>query len=1120
MRRRVGLLVSGSILLLGLLSGCEEEKSISYIAWSPDGRFVAFSVGEKIYLTKPLTASGIVEAKPLVEGGLTEGYFAWASYGDEIYFAARRAGPVDIYKVRLATREVRPVTRGPAKKMFPAIDRDDSHLAYVSYASGQSDLYLLDLDTSVESRLTADARTELSPVFSPDGRHLVYVSARSEEDRSIEALEVSSRQSRTLVKDAGKALFLKFSPDGKRLGYVSGGKVFVLDWEAAAQAPLYIADGTDFAWGKDSAEMFLIEEGNLIRREIHDPAAGEIFIAGPGREQAPAVSPDGRFLAFATGVGPQDGRPGKSSLLLVISGDRNFHRWVYLDPVHLASLVEWCKGQGWYEDALWAVAQIEKEKGTGGLAHEVEPEALALKRAEILLKMSRPKEAARVLEASGSRTMELVRIYLFQLGEVDRARALLDKVAPDEEAATIRKHLKELQGENLKLYIAAKKALEEGQPEIGAKKYEDFIRRLPKSTVAEDFAYELGLIYLEKLKRPKEAYDRLGEAILKFPNSPHAFHARIKRAESAESLGWFEKAFDEYARAAEVAGDDLSRLQAIVGGVSVTLEHLKDVERAYALAREALSLKIAPEQDSAALQLVEEFDRAGLHREANSLLAELIDSLALEGSEVSKALEVLRDFGPDAFAEVRLESIPEWFPDRVNLLARSFKEPEGKIIAFGAAVLLSQKTSEGLLTIWQSLRNELSGQAREKMTEFEKGLFYAVANTAQNEGNLDRAFDYYARLAEATDNEPYLQTLRDCQELLQGAKEKEGGSARSPQEVELLSLLREFLDVERRERMEFWGKASDLYAAITAGSGGPDSESGPRFDWGSRELSPESRDFYLRLLEEGPETLRDNARYRLLSRGPERWTITSGREEGYPEVLDVSRVSLYAQFLRAYVESEYFGRAFEDMIHACRERQNFDIALEEGKKILLTLREEEAKGRELGQRIPDVLLEIGRIYGGPLRDSVEAETYLRQVTEGYPESHEWPEAEWSLSLLLLGQKKNPQARKELTALMERRGDFREVKSGEALKNFAASFEAEGNWVEAEKQYLVLFEKHPKHPEVEDGSLLLGIYPNLSDVAKRTLWEKNPEALRRIVPKLSDFEKEKLFRLVPELRPKS
>ncbi|MEL7222121.1 MAG: amidohydrolase, partial [Bacteroidota bacterium] len=84
-------------------------------------------------------------------------------------------------------------------------------------------LWQMSLDDKKASRLTSGTDFEFEPAFSADGKRLVYVSWNDEEMGTIELMNWSTKQSRTISNTKGIYRTPAFAPDGKTIVYRKDG---------------------------------------------------------------------------------------------------------------------------------------------------------------------------------------------------------------------------------------------------------------------------------------------------------------------------------------------------------------------------------------------------------------------------------------------------------------------------------------------------------------------------------------------------------------------------------------------------------------------------------------------------------------------------------------------------------------------------------------------------------------------------------------------------------------------------------------------------------------------------------------------------------------------------------
>ncbi len=173
---------------------------------------------------------------------------------------------------------VMPLTSSPGMEYEPTFSPDGSHLAFVWCRDGNHDIYVQPVGVLRPSPLTEGPEEEHSPAWSPDGRWIAFIQ---------DPLESTGR-ARVLVKPP-----------------FAGRERLVTEYVGQRDSRIW---QRQIAWTPDSRQLVLSrpdDDGATWSLYLVDAGGGEMrrLTESPARDSAPALSADGRNLAFSRRVG-------------------------------------------------------------------------------------------------------------------------------------------------------------------------------------------------------------------------------------------------------------------------------------------------------------------------------------------------------------------------------------------------------------------------------------------------------------------------------------------------------------------------------------------------------------------------------------------------------------------------------------------------------------------------------------------------------------------------------------------------------------------------------------------------------------------------------------------------
>lgn len=231
--------------------------------WNPGGTRFAYSAGQASGVWVVVTAAADGSKRRVVGGSEDVGEVAWSPDGRKIAFVvAEWNGP------ETAIAVVRLDRRGAAAKyvLGGSYDRDDfgeygspswspdsRRLAYDMSVNGQREVFVARADGSDRRQLTTAGGGR--PSWSPDGSRIAFGAARDGINR-LHTMRPNGTDEITITDDAGAG---EWSPDGRWLAFIGNRGREVVRVRSTGGTPVLVARSaypiTDLAWqpaGRDS----------------------------------------------------------------------------------------------------------------------------------------------------------------------------------------------------------------------------------------------------------------------------------------------------------------------------------------------------------------------------------------------------------------------------------------------------------------------------------------------------------------------------------------------------------------------------------------------------------------------------------------------------------------------------------------------------------------------------------------------------------------------------------------------------------------------------------------------------------------------------------------------------
>ena len=280
LRRRIGAAVLGAAIVTAIVSAGPNRFGFSdrierhllpevttgpaEPVWSPDGKWIAFSMRGDIWKVPPEGG----EAIALTKGPAYHFEPAWSPDGTSIAFSMDSGGNLDIGVVPAAGGEVRRLTEEPSVDIEPAWAADSRTIYFVSSRGRGFDIFKLTVDDRAATAVVGDGGDQLQPAVSPDGKTLAYVSPV--------AGKLGTGGIWTRPIDGGTATLVHYEESEYRM------------------RPQWTRDGKAFLFGSDE------RDSNDIAVVPFDGGNPHVVTNDPMGEFSAAPSPDGTRFAFVS----------------------------------------------------------------------------------------------------------------------------------------------------------------------------------------------------------------------------------------------------------------------------------------------------------------------------------------------------------------------------------------------------------------------------------------------------------------------------------------------------------------------------------------------------------------------------------------------------------------------------------------------------------------------------------------------------------------------------------------------------------------------------------------------------------------------------------------------------
>ncbi len=182
----------------------------------------------------------------------------------------------------------------------PAWSPDGLRIAFTADRGTGDDIWVMDADGSDQARLTSSPVSESDPAWSPDGTRIAF-RGFGDATAQIVVMNANGSNPRPITSNDNINLGPAWSPDGTRIAWrhFSGGTGISVMRADGTDPVQILPSATRPNWFPDGSRL-AVERSGDIWSVAPDGSAPVPLTDDPATDYEPAVSPDGRLIAFAS----------------------------------------------------------------------------------------------------------------------------------------------------------------------------------------------------------------------------------------------------------------------------------------------------------------------------------------------------------------------------------------------------------------------------------------------------------------------------------------------------------------------------------------------------------------------------------------------------------------------------------------------------------------------------------------------------------------------------------------------------------------------------------------------------------------------------------------------------
>lgn len=243
------------------------------LAWSPDGRYIAYTADRRYseILKVSLTGETIGKMADIID---FNGNFrpALSPDGSKLAYVSRQRGHIGIFDFQEQSDKLLTVGQGNAS--LPAWSHDGEWLAYAVYDRGRYTIWTIRPNGEDARQITSPAELSArAPTWSPDGTQLAFQAPDTGLTPTLENIFVVSLASgkiRRLISSPAYRYYPAWSPDGSRIAFrewqndTMGVWIVSVDGGEAKKLTSMIRHADYPSWSPDGSKIAFVDDNSRL----------------------------------------------------------------------------------------------------------------------------------------------------------------------------------------------------------------------------------------------------------------------------------------------------------------------------------------------------------------------------------------------------------------------------------------------------------------------------------------------------------------------------------------------------------------------------------------------------------------------------------------------------------------------------------------------------------------------------------------------------------------------------------------------------------------------------------------------------------------------------------------